>query len=133
MPAGIPSGPVAFDVSKLDKQAHTFSTVSSIPEISISDLLGEEDKLGTRLVKKNRAKVRGNQVLRPSNLISSHNIHRLGECFILCIEQDNCFGYNFRVRPSTIYTVNCQLSNSSVKINITTMKNGPWVYYEDIL
>ncbi|CAB4011234.1 zinc finger MYM-type 1-like [Paramuricea clavata] len=75
----------------------------------------------------------GNQALRSSNLMSSHNIHRLGECFILCTEEDNCYGYNFRVRPSSIYTVNCQLSNSSVKINMTRMKNGPWVYYEDIL
>jgi hypothetical protein len=49
MRAGIPSGPVAFDVSKLDKQADTSSTVSSISEISISNLLGEEGKLGTAL------------------------------------------------------------------------------------
>ena len=75
----------------------------------------------------------GNQALRPSNLISSHNVHRLGECHILCINQDNCYGYNFRVRPSSIYTVNCQLSNSSVKINTTRMKNGSWIFYEDIL
>jgi hypothetical protein len=49
MRAGIPSGPVALDVSKLDKQADTSSTVSSISEISISDLMGEEGKLDTAL------------------------------------------------------------------------------------
>jgi hypothetical protein len=49
MRAGIPSGPVSFDVSKLDKQADTSSTVSSISEISISDLLGGKGKLGTAL------------------------------------------------------------------------------------
>jgi hypothetical protein len=51
MRAGIPSGPVALDVSKLDKQADTSSTVSSISEISISDLMGEEGKLDTALGK----------------------------------------------------------------------------------
>ena len=75
----------------------------------------------------------GNQALRPSNLISSHNVHRLGECHILCINQDNCYGYNFRVRPSSIYSANCQLSNSSVKMNTTRMKNGSWIFYEDVL
>ena len=75
----------------------------------------------------------GNQALRPSNLILSHNVHRLGECHMLCINQDNCYGYNFRVRPSSIYTVNCQLSNSSVKMNTTGMKNGSWIFYEDVL
>ena len=49
MRAGILSGPVALDVSKLDKQADTSSTVSSISEISISDLMGEEGKLDTAL------------------------------------------------------------------------------------
>ena len=49
MRAGIPSGPVALDVSKLDKQADTSSTVSSISEISISNLMGEEGKLDTAL------------------------------------------------------------------------------------
>jgi hypothetical protein len=49
MRAGIPSGAVALDVSKQDKQADTSSTVSSISEISISDLMGEEGKLDTAL------------------------------------------------------------------------------------
>ncbi|XP_028417870.1 uncharacterized protein LOC114542547 [Dendronephthya gigantea] len=75
----------------------------------------------------------GNQALHPSNLISNHTIHLLGECHILCISQDNCYGYNYRVRPSTLYTANCQLSNSTVKMNKTKMKNGPWIFYEDIL
>jgi hypothetical protein len=47
--AGILSGPVALDVSKLDKEADTSSTVSSISEISISDLMGDEGKLYTAL------------------------------------------------------------------------------------
>jgi hypothetical protein len=49
MRAGIPSGPVALDVSKLDKQTDTSSTVSSLSEISISDLMGEEGTLDTAL------------------------------------------------------------------------------------
>ncbi|CAB4035854.1 Hypothetical predicted protein, partial [Paramuricea clavata] len=75
----------------------------------------------------------GNQALRPSSLISSHNIIGLEECSFLCITQDNCYGFNYRVRPSTIYTANCQLSNSSVKMNNLEMMSEPWVYYEDVL
>ncbi|XP_028418001.1 microfibril-associated glycoprotein 4-like [Dendronephthya gigantea] len=74
----------------------------------------------------------GNEALRPSELISSHNIHRLGECHLLCIEKENCYGYNYRVRPSSVYSVNCQLSNRTKKWNKTTTKYGPWVYYEDV-
>ncbi|XP_028419052.1 leukocyte tyrosine kinase receptor-like, partial [Dendronephthya gigantea] len=73
-----------------------------------------------------------NEALRPSELISSHNIQRLGECHLLCIAKENCYGYNYRVRRSSVYFVNCQLSNSTKKWNKTTTKYGPWVYYEDV-
>ncbi|XP_028395805.1 uncharacterized protein LOC114519824 [Dendronephthya gigantea] len=75
----------------------------------------------------------GNKAIPPSNLISSHNVHRLGECHLLCIGHDNCFGYNFRAK-SKIYSKNCQLSNSTVKIHKTKSGNvGNWTYYEDVL
>ena len=74
----------------------------------------------------------GNQALRPSELISGHNIHRVGECHLLCIEKENCHGYNYRVTPSSVYSVNCQLSNSTKKWNKTTTEYGSWVYYEDV-
>ena len=73
-----------------------------------------------------------NQALRPPDLISSHNIHRLGECHLLCIERENCHGYNYRVRPGSVYSVNCQLSKRTKKWNKTTTEFGPWVYYEDV-
>ncbi|XP_028415669.1 latent-transforming growth factor beta-binding protein 1-like [Dendronephthya gigantea] len=41
--------------------------------------------------------------------------------------------FEYKVRPSNLYTANCQLSNSTVKMNKTKMKNGPWVFYEDVL
>ena len=49
MRAGIPSGPVALDVSKRDRQFDTSSTDSSISEISVTDVLGREGILGTVL------------------------------------------------------------------------------------
>ena len=75
----------------------------------------------------------GNQALHPSNLILSHNVHLLGECHILCVNAGNCYGYNFRVRPSNVYTVNCQLSNNTVKMNMTKKRNKSWIFYEDVL
>ena len=75
----------------------------------------------------------GNKAVPPPYLISSHNVHLLVECHNLCKNESICYGFNFRVRPSSKYTVNCQLSNSTVKMNMTKMKDGPWIYWEDIL
>ena len=68
-----------------------------------------------------------------SNIISSHDIGRLGECHILCTQKENCHGYNFRFRPSSNNTENCQLSNSTEKWNSSKIQYGPWVYYQDVV
>ena len=80
-----------------------------------------------------RNSLSGSQAVSPSKLISSHSVHRLVECQNLCKNESTCYGFNFRASNGSKFIVNCQLSNSTVKMNMTQTKNGAWIYWEDIL
>lgn len=70
--------------------------------------------------------------LKSEDIISSHIVHSEMDCSLKCLGEQTCVGYNFRPK-SKKHEINCQLgSNSSLERDIEIVKNGEWVFSQDL-
>lgn len=65
------------------------------------------------------------------DIISSHIVHSKVECSLKCLQEPYCVGYNYKRTHYTNKT-NCQVSQNKVGTAENKLKNGMWVFYQDL-
>ena len=70
--------------------------------------------------------------MESEDIISSHIVDSEIECSLKCLDEQTCVGYNYRTE-SKKNEINCQLgSNSSLERDIESVRNGEWVFSQDL-